>query len=62
MHGIDNFGLAYPIYVIWLSCSQRLLNYLAFQCFDNERVYLRLVKVIPETPVMRTKLCIYVFH
>jgi hypothetical protein len=30
-----DFG--YPVYVLWFSCSQRILDYLAFQSFDNKR-------------------------
>jgi hypothetical protein len=32
---LADFG--YPVYVLWFSCSQRILDYLAFQSFDNKR-------------------------
>ena len=32
---VGDFG--YPFEVFWLTCSQNLLNYFAFQFFDFER-------------------------
>jgi hypothetical protein len=36
------------VYAVWVSCSQKLLNYLAFQSFA---VSVHLIEVIPETLV-----------
>jgi hypothetical protein len=33
----DLSDCVYPVYALWLSCSQRLLNYLAFKYFSFER-------------------------
>ena len=48
--------LVYSVYAIWFSCSQRLLNYLAFKYIGLERTWWRLFQKC----VVRTK-DIYVF-
>lgn len=48
--GLDNLAnFSYPVYALWFTSSQRLLNYLAFQSFKFESL-----KVIPEITVMYT--------
>ena len=50
-------GFGYPLYALLLTCSQRLLNYVAFQSFGYKITWWRL----PQKRVVDTKLDIYVF-
>jgi hypothetical protein len=45
-----------PVLTIWVSCSQRLISYLAFQSFDYQFTWWKLF----QKRVVRTKLDIYV--
>lgn len=50
-----DFG--YPVETLWLTCSKRLLNHLAFQPFDYKRIW----RMLLQTRVWDTNIDIYVF-
>jgi len=52
---LSNLSRFYPFYALWLTCSQRLLNYLALQSF--EQIWWSLFQKC----VVQTKFDIYIF-
>jgi hypothetical protein len=39
-------SVSYRVYILWFSCSQQLLNYLAIQYFDFESAQMKIIRIM----------------